>query len=536
MKNCDMKILNSISFKKSILLGGVTIALMVIFSCSKDFLDVSPDDTINPDTFYQTEADAIAGAFSVYELLSSNDPYERYHMIGRNVWSDDAWGTSFTAGQYEPIGQGTHSPSFGMINQVWGFFYNMIRRSNVFLANVDNTEMDAGLRERLKSEVRFLRAFAYQELTFLYGDVPLITEVVSVEDAKNTTRTAKAEVINFVLSELEATAGVLPASYSGLDVGRATKGAADALRCRVLMFENNFTEAISAAQEVMAGPYNLETNFGDIFKLANENNEEVIFDIQYLTAGWDYLNAQQLYSLPPSLGGWTGSSPSQSLVDEFETSNGMDIEDPGSGYDPDNPFENRDPRLGQSIIFPGETIDGVTLDPWNTDGADRLGGGNSTTTGYWIKKFYDNTLPTAQDGTNYILIRYAEVLLNYAEAVNETSGPTTEVYNTLNSIRSRAGMPDLPVGLGQDEMRERILHERRIELAFEGDRFYTIRRRRIAEQVVPQDVLGAVNPASGTNVLANTGRLFDPAKDYLWPIPQEEIDLSEGVITQNPNW
>ena len=168
---------------------------------------------------------------------------------------------------------------------------------------------------------------------------------------------------------------------------------------------------------------------------------------------------------------------------------------------------------------------------------DASGGGNSTATGYWQKKHYDPNIPSNADGSNTILIRYAEVLLNFAEATNELLGPTADVYEALNQIRSRAGMPNLPTGLDQDSMRERIRHERRVELAFEGDRFYSIRRWRIAESVMPQDVLGAVNPTDGNNVVASTGRVFDALKDYLWPIPQSVIDLSdEGVIVQNPCW
>ncbi len=531
--------INKFFFKKMLFAASAIVFLMLFsVSCSKDFLDIAPDDELSPNTFYQTESDAIAGAFSVYERLSdSNNPLMRYLLNGRNIWSDDAWGTSWSGGQYLPIGQGTHSPSFGMVKQMWGFYYNMIRRANVFLENVDNAEMDEALRTRLKAEVRYLRAWAHQELTFLYGDVPLVTKVLAPEEASTIGRTPKADVLSFLVSELTEVAGTLPASYSGSDVGRATKGAANALLSRIQLREGNFAEAATAAQSVMSGPHELETNFGDIFKLNNENNEEVIFDIQFLTSGWDYLNVQYVYTRPPGLGGWTGSSPSQSLVDEFEMANGLAITDVASGYDANDPFANRDPRLGASIIFPGEVIDGKTLDPWDNTSANRIGGGNSTTTGYWQKKFYDPAVPSNADGTNTILIRYAEVLLNFAEATNEVSGSTAAVYDAVNSIRSRAGMPDLPAGLSKEQMRDRILHERRVELAFEGDRFYTINRRKLAEVVMPQDLKGAVDPTTGTNVTASTGRVFDSSKQYLWPVPQSVIDFSDqGVVTQNPNW
>ncbi|WP_299557332.1 RagB/SusD family nutrient uptake outer membrane protein [Seonamhaeicola sp.] len=506
-------------------------------SCSEDFLNVTEDDTIGLELFYKSEADVKAAAFGVYELLNDNDPFERYHAPGRTVWSDDA--TSNSYGEYGQLESGTFSASFGKIEQYWGFFYKMIRRANSFLESVDAVDMDVALRDRYKGEVRFLRAFAYQELAFLYGDVPLITTSVSPDESRNISRTPKAEVMNFVVSELEAISNDLPSSYSGVDVGRVTKGAADALLCRVQLFEENYAASVAAAQQVISGgAHDLETNFEDIFKLENENNEEVIFDVQYLTSGWDLLNAQQLYFLPGELGGWGNVAPSQSLVDEFEMSNGLAINDPGSGYDPNDPFANRDPRLNTSIIFPGEVVNGTIVDSWTDAGGNPTSPGTGET-GYWTQKFYNASLPNNVSGTNYILIRYAEVLLNLAEASNELSGPSTEVYNAINQVRARAGMPDLPAGLTQLEMRDRIRHERRVELAFEGDRFYAIRRWGIAHEVMPAGLYGSVNPATGENieVIAPGNTQFEANKHYLWPIPQSQIDLSnEGVITQNPNW
>ncbi|MFY0650378.1 MAG: RagB/SusD family nutrient uptake outer membrane protein [Cyclobacteriaceae bacterium] len=527
---------------KNILLKNILSCLTFVFislisSCSDDFLDVVEDDTVSPSTFYSNESDVKLAANGVYELLNDNDPFERYHGPGRTVWSDDATSNSF--GEYGQLESGTFSASFGKIEQYWGFFYKMIRRANSFLENVDAVEMDAGLKARYKGEVRFLRAFAYQELAFLFGDVPLIKNVVSPAESRATLRNPKAEVIAFVVSELNAISSDLPASYVGEDVGRITKGAADALLCRVHLFEENYTESITAAQKIISeGTHSLETSFEDIFKFENENNKEVIFDIQYLTSGWDLLNAQQLYFLPSELGGWGNVSPSQSLVDEFEMSNGMVITDAGSGYDVNDPFANRDPRLNSSIIFPGEVVNGIIVDSWHdTDG--NVASPGTGHTGYWAQKFYNSNLPDNVSGTNYILIRYAEVLLNLAEAINEETGPTADVYDAINQIRSRAGMPVLPIGLSQAEMRERIRRERRVELAFEGDRFYSIRRWKIAENVMPAGVYGSANPVTGEHVevIQPGATVFDAGKHYLWPIPQSQIDYSEMQQSdQNPNW
>lgn len=527
---------------KNILLRNKPCCLAILFisllsSCSDGFLDVVEDDTVSPSTFYSTEADVMLAVNGVYELLNDNDPFERYHGPGRTVWSDDA--TSNSYGEYGQLESGTFSASFAKIEQYWGFFYKMVRRANSFLENVDAVDMDADLKARYKGEVRFLRAFAYQELTFLFGDVPLIKHVVSPAESRAILRTPKNEVIDFVVGELEAISSDLPASYTGEDVGRITRGAADALLCRVHLFEENYEKSIAAAQKVISGGiHSLETNFEDIFKYENENNEEVIFDIQYLTSGWDLLNAQQLYFLPSELGGWGNVSPSQSLVDEFEMTNGMAITDVGSGYDVNNPYDNRDPRLNSSIIFPGEIVNGITVDSWH-DSEGNLTSPGTGETGYWTHKFYNATLPNNATGINYILIRYAEVLLNLAEATNETLGPTTDVYNAINEIRSRAGMPDLPTGLNQTEMRERIRRERRVELAFEGDRFYAIRRWKTAETVMPAGLYGSAHPETGEHieVIAPGSTQFDASKHYLWPIPQSQIDYSEMEPSdQNPNW
>ncbi len=501
------------------------VTMILISSCGEDFLEVTKDDTVNADTFYKTEDDVKLGVAGVYELLTDG-PSQRYHVIGKSLWTDDIWRGGFVGPNfdYEPVAIGTHSPSTKPIEDMWAYFYTMIRRANDFLASTNNVDIDAVLLNRYRNEVRFLRAYAFQELVFLYGEVPFFTETPSSLELKSIGRTSEATVIEFVVSELNELSDELPASYTGEDVGRITKGAAAALLSRVLLSEENYSASVAAAQKVIdGGEYALQP-LGDIFLLGNENNSEVIWDAQYLDL--TYTNFIANYTLPGQLGGWGGTLPSQSLVDAFEMqATGLSITDPSSGYDANDPYSGRDPRLAQAIAYPGAVVDGVTFD------------GTGSATGYWSVKYYD---PEIQRGygfsQNYILIRYAEVLLNFAEATNEQSGPTSDVYDAINEIRSRAGMPDLPSGLDQSEMRDRIHNERRVELALEGDRFYSIRRWRIAETVVPQDLLG-VDPGTLQSVVVSTQRVFDANKDYLWPVPQSQIDLTEpGVTTQNEGW
>lgn len=507
------------------LFGLSVVFALLMTSCSDNFLDVAKDDTVNAATFYKTEADVKLGVAGVYELLTDG-PSQRYHVIGKSLWTDDIWRGGFVGPNfdYEPVAIGTHSSNTRPIEDMWVYFYKMIRRGNDFLKDVQGIDMEAALLDRYRAEVRFLRAYAYQELVFLYGDVPFFTETPGSVESRSIGRTSKSEIIDFVVSELGDIYDDLPASYSAGDVGRITRGASAALLSRVHLFNENYSASVQASNQVISsGDYALE-NFGEVFLLGNENNEEVIFDAQYLDL--TYTNWIANYTLPGALGGWGGTPPSQSLVDAFEMQGtGLPITDPASGYDPNDPYAGRDPRLGQAIAYPGAVVDGVTFN------------GTQSITGYSSVKYYD---PEIQRGygfsQNYIIIRYAEVLLNFAEATNEASGPNADVYEAVNLVRSRASMPDLPDGLSQAEMRERIRNERRVELALEGDRFYSIRRWKLAEIVVPQDLLG-IDPATMENVIVSSGRVFNPDKHYLWPIPQTQVDFTlDGVTTQNPNW
>ena len=227
------------------------------------------------------------------------------------------------------------------------------------------------------------------------------------------------------------------------------------------------------------------------------------------------------------MGGWEAISPTKDLVDLYECTDGKSIAE-SPLYDENNPFVNRDPRLDHTILYDGAEIAGKIY----TSGAAL---GNSTRTGYSIRKYVN----PANDGmnfpgwTNFIYIRYAEILLVYAEAQNEIAGPDASVYEAVNEVRRRVGMPDLPANLSKDQMREAIRKEKRIEFAFEGVYLYDTRHWRTTEAAVTKPVYG--KKVDGEYVWVEN-RKFNPERDYLWAIPLEEIDLSKGVLTQNPGW
>jgi len=348
------------------------------------------------------------------------------------------------------------------------------------------------------------------------------------------TRTDRKDVIAKVLSDLDSAAAALPLKYSGGDVGRATKGAAMALKAKVLLWEASplfagasdpakWQAAADAAQAVMnlAGTgYGLYADYRALFLPQNENNKEVIFDVQFiypdLGNSFDLIDKQ-----------YNTNAPLLDIANAYDMNNGLPITDPASGFDPAHPYANRDPRLYQTIVFPGDTFMTVPVTPTRF-----------AITGYGLKKYsiYDKGAPPAgksdlkggQSETNYILLRYADVLLMYAEAKNEAVGPDATVFTALNAVRKRAGMPDISTALTQDSLRTVIRHERRVEFAGEGMYYNDIRRWKTAEQVLGQPIYKYDGSKLET-------RKFDATRDYWWPIPQTERDLNPN-LTQNDKY
>ena len=425
--------------------------------------------------------------------------------------------------------------------------YDKITRCNNFLANIDRPEMSEELRTRLTSEVRFLRAWHYFLKVTLYGDVPLVKEVLDIKNS-NLPRTPKAEVEQFILDELTEIAPTLPDKYRGSDVGWVTKGAALTLRARMEIFKGDYAACAATCEQIMKLGYSLFQDYKGLFKIANVNNEEVIMDVQYVE---NLAKNSILGVMPPaSVGGWSSINPTQALVDTYECMDGKTIKE-STNYNPKDPYKDRDPRLAATIIYPGCLYEGSyfnSIDIKDPTGDYYAPYGRSKT-GYHPRKYIDNLSDYADmwnTGMNAIVMRYAEVLLMYAESKIELGQIDESVYKALNDIRKRAGMleVDRTVYNNQAKMRELVRRERRVELAMEGLRWFDICRWRIAEEVMPGQVYGALlgTVDAGTGALNLTDerikveiRLFDPAKNYLWPIPQSVIDATPA-IEQNPGY
>ncbi|MFB6454230.1 RagB/SusD family nutrient uptake outer membrane protein [Chitinophaga sp. Hz27] len=517
-----------------LLLAGMTQS-----ACQKDFLNTKPTDTYANGSLWKSASDAQAALNGCYAGWEGD-----YNLLYMDAASDNSF-SQWYWDNYQHIGNGTASASDNNTQNRWD--YKTIQRVNWFMENIDQTKMDDALKLRFKSEARFLRAYQYFTMTQLYGDVPLVTKTLTTDEAAKLTRTSVTAVRQFVYDELKDIAPNLPVSYTGSDVGRITQGAALSLKARMELYDKKYADCITDCKTIMGLGYQLYPSYQDLFRINYENNSEVILDVQYKAN--DVPNGDIGIMPSSGFGGWASLSPTQALVDAYEMSNGKTIDDPTSGYDENEPYKNRDPRLTASVVCPGQKYEGVFYNSIEAGSADYYNGNNNSPTGYIEKKFtaFLSDYPDMWNtGLNMIVIRYAEVLLTYAEAQIESGVMDGTVYDAIDAVRVRAGMPkvDRTVYSSLDKLRTLVRRERRVELALEGLRWYDVKRWQIGDDVRVGPVygtrLGTVDKTTGA--LSLTGnhvlveqRLFNPKRDYLWPVPQKEIDLNKN-LSQNPGY
>lgn len=506
---------------KNIYIKSATIVFIALFFAScKDFLDRNPLTEISSPTFWKTQKDADLALAGCYARLNCNT-FNYEGVFSLDVMAGDAneGAQSLGAASTGTFALGLmEAVSGGILANVYNDCYRGIGTCNFFLDNIDKVGMPDDTKSRYKGEVLFLRALFYFTLTDFYGGVPLYTKPVTVEESK-VKQSTKAEVIAQVLADLDVAIETLPnTDYS--TSGHAVKGSALALKSRVLLHQSDWAGAANAASQVMSeGAFSLyQGEWKNLFLAEGQsNNPEIIFSTKYLNP--DNSSQQDIRIL------WHGIwNPRKELRDAFESIDGLPITT-SPLYDPANWKLNRDPRLLQTIRAfedPAVKASGAVV-PFAYNGVSQTGlepakGGNVETLPI------DYSTRSEQD---WILIRYAEVLLNFAEATNELTGPAPAVYDAINAVRARQGvnMPPVPAGLTKDEMRARIWNERRVEFAFEGMRYRDIRRWKTAETYIPT----LVEPGS------NISRQFNPAKHYLWPFPQSEIDINPK-LEQNPGY
>jgi starch-binding outer membrane protein, SusD/RagB family len=495
-----MSLINRSTYLTKVAAGSLVLLLLTQSACKKDFLEVDPQGQTPSEQFWITQEDATRAVNAIYGNLNDWELVAFAPIAIESLGSDETEkgsspGDAAFLNDYDNF---TVSAAQGQIQDFWIGQYRSINLANQVLDNVPGITMDENLKTRYLAEAKFVRAYNYFRLVRAFGDVPLRLTVPKATEEFNIPRTPKAEVWAAIEKDLTDAAAVLPVSYGPADIGRATKGAALALHAKVAMYQTRenagrWQDVLNYTNQVIGlGVYSLFPDFEKLFRIQNENNQESVFEIQSAViptitdaSNSQYSQVQGVRGV--SWGGWGFNVPTIELV---------------------NAFDAADPRKDATIIFRGETTpEGDAIPPT---------GDNPR---YNQKSYVPSSQhkPGFSEGAeqNIRVIRYAEVLLMNAEAANE-QGDATKARQSLNAVRARVGLPAVTTS-DKNALRLAIWNERRVELAMEFDRYFdVIRQGRGAE------VFGAKGWKAG--------------KNEVWPIPQNEIDISAGVLTQNPGY
>lgn len=515
-------------------------------------LDVVPTDKFADETYWTSVERASSLLSMAYRQMNDPGRIFRDERLSDNLYN------GYGNDDVRIIGNGLADASTRLFNDVWGDMYAGIKTTHTFLGNVDRVAMDENLKNRMKAEARFIRAFLYFQLTNWYKDVPFFTEDIDLETAKTISPTDQATIVQWIHQELDEIAEILPtrSEYAEADRGRITAGAAMAFNARVALNFNNWAKVKEYAGKLINGTeygeYGLFPNYQELFFRDNQYNEEIILDIQFATdqRTWNEISTYVPFSLP--LVQYIQACPTQSLVDTY-------LMKDGSKWDESkDPYEGRDPRMDMTIVRHNSQIkrkDGSTYtinaDPNDANNTtnDRIGRENGTQTGYFYRKFYDPNPAAWTAGStwdcniNFVVLRYADVLLMYAEAMNELGEMDAAVWDkTIKALRRRAGFDNTPAALDfpggdKESLRAIIRDERRVELALEGTRIYDIRRWRIAEKVLNEPYRGAKFDLSGGSLdyFRYGNNSFNKDRDYLWAIPAQQIIINPN-LGQNPGY
>ena len=540
--------------KTSILHILLVTGIVISFTACKKVLDLKPLDSVNDLTLWSNQEMVVSYSGNFYAQLTSG--FTTDWLIGSIT--DDAAVPNSSSGA-RTYSNPTFTSSNSPANSLWTNRYRYIRRANEFLEKIDAVPGDASLNKRLKAEIRFMRAYYYFDLVQYFGGVPLIDHAQAETEDLFLPKSTKAECFTFIANELSAAAADLPVAYPSTDIGRVTKQAALALKCRAELYNNDWAKAAATAQAIISmGSNSLLSTYDQVFSLTNKNNAEILLSVQHNTRFDERGHSFDRSAFSPWYGGKGNNCPTQNLVDDYEMkSSGLPITNALSGYDATKPYVGRDPRFYSTVLYDSALYKNRRMEMFTGGGDVTSGGPNGilantiTTTGYYLKKFTDEGFNAfgdvnARSSQNWILLRYAEVLLNYAEAQNEIAGPDASVYSAVNSIRTRATMPSLPSGLSQSQMRDAIRHERRIELAFEDHRYWDAKRWNLATTLfstatnplkkvtITRNATTGVKTYAYSNITGDTRVFLD--KHYLFPLPQTEIVKPGNKMIQNTGW
>ncbi|WP_183556771.1 RagB/SusD family nutrient uptake outer membrane protein [Mucilaginibacter sp. SP1R1] len=499
-------------------------------SCAK--LNEDPRSFIPANQFYKTQADAVAAVTAAYSLLNGGSnavqtPYNTLFNTGMDFMADDEGpGPGATNADVRSQAVLGHSSSGLRVLQIWQQHYAAIKKSNIAIDTIPHIQFDATLNKRLVAEAKFLRALYYFNLVRLYGDVPLVLHdqtSINLADLQ-VARDPAAKVYAQIEADLTAATTDLPNNYTGADVGRATAGAAKSLLAKVYLVERKWDSAVTKAEEVINGPYgyDLFANYADVFLPASKNGKEHVFSAQFKSNSQGQGNNQAPRSILNGIPGIVGSYADQVVfysVPDATKPSGTD-----KFFSIYKLYSANDKRKRVSFVT---RFQSPTTNLWYGKLNDATIPNDSIP---FFNKYYDPNVVAneAESGANVPIIRFSEVLLIHAEAENELNGPTAKAYTSVNRVRARAGLDPLS-GLSQADFRNAVYLERRLEFVFEYQRWFDLIRERDASG-------NGILETSLTTVGKTNVNKGAKGKFYLFPIPQQEIDNSNGKLTQNPGW
>jgi hypothetical protein len=483
---------------------------MVFFtSCKKDLLNTTPTDQLALSTFWKTPDNADQALTALYAFFyTGGGGYATtiYTPMAWDTFSDDCYSQYNYGGGTSVLGSGLTPSTGNFQSDYYNGAYQQIAAANSFLAHVGQV-LTGDQLAAYKGEAYFIRAFDYFMLGQLYGNVPIVTEdPFTIDRTTRRATSAQADVYKLVESDLNAAIASLPDVAYGS--GHAVKSTAMGYLVKLLLVEKRYAEAATLANQIITGnKYSLNSNYlGNFYKPTQSTSPEIMFSVKYQLPTIFHSPDINLF-----VGVWKGYLGTQNLVNEFEAG---------------------DPRKTMNFFFAGDTR--AQGWPLSTNNGVATPGQDSWITGFYaVHKWIDPTIIDAsyatQGDADFVLLRYADILLMYAEAKNEATGPDNTVYSAIDAVRARPGvnMPVLPSGLSQAGMRTAIRHERRVEFPMEGLRYFDLKRWGITVQTLNGFVQNPLNPTVTTKYKSN----YD-----MWPIPQAEIDKNAPAMKQNPGY
>lgn len=553
---------NNYSLSKGLPAILLLFSILILSSCELDVLNIPPADRFTEEAVWSDKALIESFIGNTYRTVPSG---LRYSLYGLSVVTDEnnarsnSWAWSVWEGNLNPddlrevdYWTGDNARNIN--------YWQPINRTNIFFENIDRERevpIDEATLNRMMGEMKVIRAYSYFKLISLFGGVPLITKTFSLEDDFKLSRSSYDEVMDFVLAELEEAILLLPLEYDNANRGRITKGAAMAVKSRALLYrasplnnpendQQKWQQAADAAKAVIdLDKYELADNYRTMFLEEEIYNSEMIWQRPYNQFDSPEAVYVELSLYPNGYNGFGQVHPLHNLVEDYETTNGLLPKDDPE-YNPQNPYANRDPRFYATILHDGAPFQGREVETFYPGGLDSNEGPvsawNATQTGYYQLKFANerivNPSSSNMSHTPWAFYRYAEILLNYAEA-NYFLGDEATAREYINMVRRRPSVNMPPVTESGEALFERIVNERRIELVFEEHRWFDVRRWKILPQVADEDRTRMIirkNP-DGTKqyevAFWKEGKYNEA--NYLLPIPQSEINKN-ALLEQNPGY